>query len=57
LALPEKGKFAIFNRTRHKNVLVIRVYPEYILNENLQGIEKVEDIRMEFWENRLEHLI
>src|SRR4051812_9978418 len=50
LALPEKGKFAIFNRTHYENVLVTRVHPEYILNENLPKIEKVEDITPEFWE-------
>jgi PPK2 family polyphosphate:nucleotide phosphotransferase len=53
LALPEKGKFAIFNRTHYENVLVTRVHPEYILGENLPGIEKVEDIKPQFWENRM----
>lgn len=56
LALPEKGKFAIFNRTHYENVLVTRVHPEYILNENLPGIEKVEDIKPEFWNNRMEQI-
>jgi PPK2 family polyphosphate:nucleotide phosphotransferase len=56
LALPEKGKFAIFNRTHYENVLVTRVHPEYILNENLPGIEKVEDITPEFWTNRYEQI-
>lgn len=53
LALPEKGKFAVFNRTHYENVLVTRVHPEYILFENLPGIEKVEDITPQFWENRM----
>ena len=56
LALPEKGKFAVFNRTHYENVLVTRVHPEYILNENLPGIEKVENITPEFWENRFEQI-
>jgi PPK2 family polyphosphate:nucleotide phosphotransferase len=56
LALPEKGKFAVFNRTHYENVLVTRVHPEYILFENLPGIEKVEDITPQFWENRLEQI-
>lgn len=56
LALPEKGKFAVFNRTHYENVLVTRVHPEYILNENLPGIEKVEDITPAFWENRMEQI-
>lgn len=56
LALPEKGKFAIFNRTHYENVLVTRVHPEYILGENLPGIEEVADITPQFWENRMEQI-
>ncbi len=57
LALPEKGKFAVFNRTYYENVLVTRVHPEYILFENLPGIEKVEDIKPQFWENRMAEMV
>ncbi|MBL0012728.1 MAG: polyphosphate kinase 2 family protein [Flavobacterium sp.] len=56
LALPEKGKFAVFNRTHYENVLVTRVHPEYLLNENLPGIEKVEEVTPEFWEKRMEQI-
>jgi len=56
LALPEKGKFAIFNRTHYENVLVTRVHPEYILGENLPGINSVDDITPQFWENRIEQI-
>jgi PPK2 family polyphosphate:nucleotide phosphotransferase len=56
LALPEKGKFAVFNRTHYENVLVTRVHPEYVLDENLPGIETVSAITPEFWENRLEQI-
>ncbi|MFT3795619.1 PPK2 family polyphosphate kinase [Flavobacterium sp.] len=56
LALPEKGKFAIFNRTHYENVLVTRVHPEYILGENLPGIDSVQDIKPSFWENRFEQI-
>ena len=56
LALPEKGKFAVFNRTHYENVLVTRVHADYILNENLPGIENVADITPEFWENRMEQI-
>ena len=56
LALPEKGKFAVFNRTHYENVLVTRLHHEYVLNENLPGIEKVEDITPEFWESRMEQI-
>ncbi len=56
IALPEKGKFAIFNRTHYENVLVTRVHPEYILSENLPGINSVEDITPTFWENRIKQI-
>ncbi|OAB25728.1 polyphosphate:nucleotide phosphotransferase, PPK2 family [Flavobacterium fryxellicola] len=56
LALPEKGKFTIFNRTHYENVLVTRVHPEYILNENLPGIETVADITPQFWNDRMEQI-
>lgn len=56
LALPEKGKMAIFNRTHYENVLVTRVHPEYILNENIPGIESVGDIDETFWEHRMESI-
>ena len=56
IVLPEKGKFAIFNRTHYENVLVTRVHPEYILNENLPNITKVEDIRPQFWLKRYEQI-
>ena len=56
LALPEKGKFAVFNRTHYENVLVTRVHLEYILFENLPGVEKVEDVTPKFWEKRIEQI-
>lgn len=56
LALPEKGKFAVFNRTHYENVLVTRVHPEYILGENLPGIESVDAITPQFWEDRFEQI-
>lgn len=56
VALPERGKYAVFNRTHYENVLVTRVHPYYILNENIPGIETVEDITEEFWEKRFEQI-
>ncbi|WP_159801226.1 PPK2 family polyphosphate kinase [Flavobacterium sp. MK4S-17] len=55
-ALPEKGKFAVFNRSHYENVLVTRVHPEYLLNENLPGIETVNDIPENFWEERFKQI-
>ena len=51
LALPEKGKFAVFNRTHYENVLVTRVHPEYILFENF-GINK-RDLNNKIYFDRL----
>ncbi|NKI32981.1 PPK2 family polyphosphate kinase [Croceivirga thetidis] len=52
IALPERGKFSVFNRTHYENVLVTKVHPEYILGENIPGIDSVESINEEFWERR-----
>jgi len=52
VALPERGKFSVFNRTHYENVLVTKVHPEYILGENIPKIDSVEDIDDEFWEKR-----
>lgn len=56
IALPEKGKYAVFNRTHYENVLVTRVKPKYLLYENIPGIEKVEDVTPEFWDRRFEQI-
>ncbi|MGV3458892.1 MAG: PPK2 family polyphosphate kinase [Flavobacterium sp.] len=55
-ALPERGKFGVFNRSHYENVLISRVHPEYVLNENLPGINGVEDITDKLWEQRLEQI-
>ncbi|MCR9225910.1 MAG: polyphosphate kinase 2 family protein [Flavobacteriaceae bacterium] len=52
IALPERGKFSVFNRTHYENVLVTKVHPEYILGENIPKIDSVDDIDQEFWEKR-----
>lgn len=56
LALPARGKFGIFNRTHYENVLVTRVHPEYILNENLPDINSLEDIDEDFWGRRFRQI-
>ena len=56
IALPEKGKYAVFNRSHYENLLITRVKPHYLLNENIPGIEKAEDVTPEFWENRFEQI-
>ena len=56
VALPARGKFGIFNRTHYENVLVTRVHPEYILGENIPGIDSVADIDAAFWEERFRQI-
>ena len=56
IALPEKGKFGVFNRTHYEIVLVTRVHPEYLLNEQLPGLERVEDLPGNFWKKRFEQI-
>src|SRR6478736_5274034 len=55
-ALPARGMVGIFNRSHYENVLVTRVHPEYILNENLPGIHSVDDIDKSFREKRFRHI-
>lgn len=56
IALPERGKFGVFNRTHYENVLVTRVQPEYILGENLPDVNSLEDIDTEFWDKRFQQI-
>lgn len=56
IALPERGKFGIFNRTHYENVLVTRVHPEYILGENIPSVNSIQDINEEFWNKRFEQI-
>ncbi|ACV25428.1 PPK2 family polyphosphate kinase [Kangiella koreensis] len=37
-ALPERGRIGIFNRSYYEEVLVVRVHPKYLLNQNLPNI-------------------
>lgn len=56
IALPERGKFGVFNRTHYENVLVTRVHPEYILGENIPTVKTVDDVNDAFWETRFEQI-
>ncbi|HMC01876.1 MAG TPA: PPK2 family polyphosphate kinase [Flavobacteriaceae bacterium] len=56
IALPQRGKFGVFNRTHYENVLVTRVHPGYILGENIPTINSLEDINDDFWASRFEQI-
>lgn len=54
VALPEKGKIGIFNRSHYESVLVCKVHPAYNLNEEVW--DSVDDFDAEFWANRYESI-
>ena len=56
IALPEKGKIAVFNRSHYENVLVTRVHPEYLLNENLPKVTNVDEVDVNFWHKRMDDI-
>lgn len=51
-ALPERGRIGIHNRSHYENVLVCKVHPEYILSENIPGLNDVKKINKSFWLQR-----
>lgn len=55
-ALPERGRIGIHNRSHYENVLVCKVHPEYVLNENIPGIDSVARIDKKFWNERYESI-
>jgi PPK2 family polyphosphate:nucleotide phosphotransferase len=55
-ALPQRGEIAIHNRSHYENVLVTRVHPEYLLKENLPGVESVKHVDAKFWEGRFKKI-
>ena len=54
LALPEKGKIGIFNRSHYESVLVCKVHPEYNLSEKVW--KSTNEIDEKFWKNRYESI-
>lgn len=56
VALPARGEIAIHNRSHYENVLVTKVHPQFILNENIPGIDTVDDINAKFWKQRYKQI-
>ena len=51
IALPERGRIGIFNRSYYEEVLVVRVHPEYLSGQRLP--DQPDDI----WQQRYESII
>lgn len=51
-ALPERGHIGIFNRSYYEEVLVTRVHPELLENQNLPSHIKIDEI----WKQRFEEI-
>jgi len=56
IALPERGKIGIFNRTHYENVLVTRLHPEYIVGENIPKATSIEVLDDDFFDHRMEEI-
>jgi len=56
IVLPGRGEIAIHNRSHYENVLVTRVHPEYLLKEQLPGIQSVKDLDKKFWNSRYKQI-
>jgi PPK2 family polyphosphate:nucleotide phosphotransferase len=56
LALPARGEIAIHNRSHYENVLVTKVHPEYVLNENIPGFDSLDKIDKDFWQQRYKQI-
>ena len=55
-AAPERGHFGIHNRSHYENVIVTKVHPELILEENITGYSELKDLDEQFWENRYDSI-
>jgi len=51
IALPERGRIGIFNRSYYEEVLVVRVHPEYLAGQRLPSLPKA------LWQQRYESII
>ena len=50
--LPPRGHIGVFNRSYYEDVLVTRVHPQILLNENLPGVHSLADVNDKFFDER-----
>jgi PPK2 family polyphosphate:nucleotide phosphotransferase len=56
IAMPPRGEIAIHNRSHYENVLVTQVHPEFVMAENIPGVESVKNIDKKFWDARYKQI-
>ena len=56
IALPEKGRIGVFNRTHYENVLVTRVHKKYIFAENIPTVKSLDDLDDAFYHDRMNRI-
>lgn len=54
VALPERGRIGIFNRSYYEEVLVVRVHPEYL---NAQGLSAEPTGKKTIWQGRFKSIV
>jgi PPK2 family polyphosphate:nucleotide phosphotransferase len=53
VALPERGRIGIYNRSHYEEVIVVRVHPEFLDNQQLpEEVKKDKDL----WKNRFKEI-
>lgn len=55
-AAPKRGMIGIHNRSHYENVLVTKVHPELILNEDIARYSKLDDLNEKFWKERYDSI-
>jgi len=56
LAMPQRGRIGIHNRSHYENVLVCKVHPEYILKERIPDYDVLKKVDNDFWKKRYESI-
>lgn len=54
--LPERGRIGIHNRSYYEEVLIAKVHPGIILNQKIPGIDTIEKVNDDFWNERYESI-
>ncbi len=54
--LPVRGRIGVFNRSHYEEVLVCKVHPNYLMYQNIPGLNEPADADSKFWKSRYEQI-